>query len=43
MRADYDRKRDLTAAACRDAGAAGVDILALALVSFDELPYFRTV
>jgi ComF family protein len=30
------------AMACREAGAAGVDILVLALVSFDELPYFRT-
>jgi ComF family protein len=30
------------AAACREAGAAGVDILVLALVSFDELPYLRT-
>jgi len=29
------------ATACRDAGAAAVDILALALVSFDELPYLR--
>lgn len=31
------------AAACREAGAGGVDILVLALVSFEELPYFRTV
>lgn len=29
------------AAACREAGAAGVDILVLALVSFGELPYVR--
>ena len=29
------------ATACRDAGAVGVDILVLALVSFDETPYFR--
>lgn len=30
------------AAACREAGAAGVDILALALVSFAESPYLRS-
>lgn len=29
------------AIACREAGAAGVDILALALVSFEEAPYLR--
>ncbi len=29
------------ARACREAGATGVDILALALVSFDEAPYLR--
>ncbi|HUF87082.1 MAG TPA: ComF family protein [Thermohalobaculum sp.] len=33
---------DACAAACREAGAAGVDILALALVSFDEAPYLRS-
>ncbi len=32
---------DACAEACRAAGAAGVDILALALVSFDEAPYLR--
>jgi len=30
------------ATACRDAGASGVDILVLALVSFEELPYLRS-
>ncbi len=30
------------AALCRGAGAAGVDILALALVSFNEAPYLRS-
>lgn len=30
------------AAACREAGARDIAVLALALVSFDELPYFRT-
>jgi predicted amidophosphoribosyltransferase len=33
---------DACARACREAGAAGIDILALALVSFDEAPYLRS-